>query len=168
MVNLPFDIILDIFYKIDDFNTLNNMSILNKATYENLKYYNKVKIYKVQVLADELFEYLYKFPMNENKLKLDKSSNVLIVYTLYKNFIYSEMEKYFGTRYSSNIGPSLTNIILIQGKKYINDNIEIYMNDGKIALRSKKRTIINNFDTSFPFKFLKDRMLMFESIIALR
>ena len=166
-MKLPFDILYNIFFQVNDIKTLNNLELLNKETYLLFKDYNTVKVYKVQIIANELFEYLYKFPLNERELKLDKNEMVIIVYYLYKSFIFSEMEKYFGSRYSKNIEPSLTNIIMIQGPKYINKNIEIYVNNGEIALRSKNKSIIDNFDTSGPFQFLKDRMLMFESILAL-
>jgi hypothetical protein len=176
---IPGDLLLKIFYLIDDYKTLKNMFLINKPFYNDyIKSYKNPHKHMFNCISKELFEFLYKCPnLSETEIDLQLQTNLrytelLTVYNIYKQFIYNEMERYFGKRYAQNNSKSLTSIILIQGYTYINNNIEVDFNieyNPKLNVVLKPRfgnTIINTFNTSCPFIFLKQRLSLFEELIV--
>lgn len=173
---LNFDVLLYIFYTINDYDTLINYSKMNKEIYYYTRNNKTPRIHIFKCLSKKLFEILYLLPNEEDVeglvSKCDK--NVLKAYIVYKKFIHDELHSIFGERYLKCIGNSLTNIILIQGPDYIFNNVAFSLDENfnssngssPIKLSCKKKYIIDNFVCNPPFNFIKERILLFEELIS--
>lgn len=158
-MNVPYDIIYNIYFYINDYSTLNNFWLLSKEFNKNyMTKYNKQYIYKYNILYNNLFTFLSSLPeKNSGKhdidfyelvttsslSKVDKKlikNDIQFIYKLYKNFfIYyltSDLSK-LSNMYFLNISDSLSNVLIIQGPEFINKLINITINKNKVSIKSK-------------------------------
>jgi hypothetical protein len=153
MQSLQHDIIYNIFFYIDDYITLNNFWILSKDfNKQYMTRYNKSYKHKFNVLFDKLFTFLSMLPehnFSENDLDFfelvssqcleqrDKKTlhkDITFTYYLYKTHLLYFFTPDCFNQYISSIANKLSNIIMLQGTKIINNITSLYFNKNTIKI----------------------------------
>jgi hypothetical protein len=155
MVVLPYDIIFEIYFKIDDYQTICNFFILNKTFLNEYLYHYSKKTFKhkFSIIFDYIFSFLHilqfsKVSERDMEFLISLESNnrlesrifrneLFLIYKLYKNMVFSEVRKWFGHRYALNNGLKICNTILSQGSKHLDRCIKVNFDRNKISLEIK-------------------------------
>jgi hypothetical protein len=161
---LPFDVIYKIYFYVDDYCTANNFLLLCK--YFRINYMRKeAYLYKFNILYQSLFSFFmllpetfnnsdnigdltfYELIMCQSKNYYDKTmlrKDIHFVYNLYKNFfIY-----YFANDNDKNtikIAKDLSNIIILQGPRFINNLVTIKCNSNNVPSSWVKVSVKSKF-----------------------
>jgi hypothetical protein len=145
--SLPYDIIYNIYFYINDYSTINNFWIISK--YFNRNYmtrYNKTYIHKYKILYNEFFIYLQYLDLQNvnittplffeyvsSKRLNKKDSKILIddiffIYNLYKQYIISilPLRKH-----------RLLNKILSRGPNYLDRIFTLNFNKNLLSINTK-------------------------------
>ena len=146
-MSLPYDIIYNIYFYINDYSTINNFWIISKGFNKNyMTRYNKTYIHKYKILYNEFFIYLQYLDLQNvnittplffeyvsSKRLNKKDSKILIddiffIYNLYKQYII-------------NILPlrkhRLLNKILSRGPNYLDRIFTLKFNKNLLSINTK-------------------------------
>lgn len=174
---LPYDVLFNIFFHIDDYQTILAFYTLDKYFYNNyMSRYSITYKHKFGVLFNEIFSFLKMLPyVNQqdddiNIFMCIKSmciepiykpiirNDIMFIYKLYKSLIYEESFRKLG----SNIAPDLTNIILIQGPNHIDRNTCVRFKKNKVKITLSEGSRILELNLSLNFAFLRRRFQLLE------
>ena len=151
-IKLPYDIIFEIYFKVNDYQTICNLFILNKTfIYEYLYRYSKktfkhkfviifeyifsfLHILQFSKVSERDFEFLISLESNNRLESRIFRNELILIYKLYKNIVFNEVRKGFGHRYALANGLKICNIILSQGTKHFYRCIKVKCNKNKILL----------------------------------
>jgi hypothetical protein len=176
-MRLPYDILYNIFFMIDDYPTLLRFFILNKTFYNDyIKKYSKTYKHKFNILFKDVFSLLSLLPnlksnddiqnficiqnmCIEPSLKKNILHDILFVYKLYKSAILEESIKKLGT----NLSLDLTNIILIQGPEHINNNSKVICNKNKIKLIIPDENKMLDLNIAMNFLYLRQQFALIDN-----
>lgn len=145
--SLPYDIIYNIYFYINDYSTINNFWIISK--YFNRNYmtrYNKTYIHKYKILYNEFFIYLqyldlqnvnittplfFEYVSSKRLNKKDSKifiNDIFFIYNLYKQYIISilPLRKH-----------RLLNKILSRGPNYLDRIFTLKFNKNLININTK-------------------------------
>jgi hypothetical protein len=175
-MNIPNDVIYNIFFYINDYETVMNFFILNKIFYNDyIRRYNKTYRHKFKVLFTDIFSFLSLLPNLKNnnedlnmynlltttginsKFKTSISNDIFFVYHSYKNMIYAESVYRLGP----NMAQDLTNVILIQGPNHLDMNSLVIFNKNKVKIILSVKSRILELNTPLNFLYLRG---LFENI----
>jgi hypothetical protein len=146
MIKLPYDIIYNIYYYIDDYETANNFLILNKYFTKNyITFYNKAYNHRLNLLLnnfqnvllyynnDELKNIIYNISFNDKTKK-----ELLFIYILYKNFLENKLNI---CNFDYNRKCSWCKLIMYsiftEGIDFINGIFKINVSKNKLKISSK-------------------------------
>ena len=179
-MRLPYDIIYNIFFLIDDYTTLLNIYVLNKFFYYNYMHrYNKTYKHKFYVLFKDMFTFLSLLPnlkakdddiqlfMCINTMCIDAyykqviTRDILFIYRMYKSIIFEESTKRLGI----TLAPDLTNVILIQGPNHLDRNISVKFNKNKITLYLPSYSRLLELNVALNFLYLRHQFTLIENTI---
>lgn len=145
--SLPYDIIYNIYFYINDYSTINNFWIISK--YFNRNYmtrYNKTYIHKYKILYNEFFIYLqyldlqnvnittplfFEYVCSKRLNKRDSKifiNDIFFIYNLYKQYIISilPLRKH-----------RLLNKILSRGPNYLDRIFTLKFNKNLLSINTK-------------------------------
>ena len=145
--SLPYDIIYNIYFYINDYSTINNFWIISK--YFNRNYmtrYNKTYIHKYKILYNEFFIYLqyldlqkvnittplfFEYVCSKRLNKKDSKifiNDIFFIYNLYKQYIISilPLRKH-----------RLLNKILSRGPNYLDRIFTLKFNKNLLSINTK-------------------------------
>ena len=145
--SLPYDIIYNIYFYINDYSTINNFWIISK--YFNRNYmtrYNKTYIHKYKILYNEFFIYLQYLDLQNVNIttplffeyvsskKLNKKDSKIFINDIF--FIYNLYKQYI-----INILPlrkhRLLNKILSRGPNYLDRIFTLKFNKNLLSINTK-------------------------------
>lgn len=145
--SLPYDIIYNIYFYINDYSTINNFWIISK--YFNRNYmtrYNKTYIHKYKILYNEFFIYLQYLDLQKVNIttplffeyvsskKLNKKDSKIFINDIF--FIYNLYKQYI-----INILPlrkhRLLNKILSRGPNYLDRIFTLKFNKNLLSINTK-------------------------------
>jgi hypothetical protein len=152
---LPNELILKIYKKVDDYQTLCNFYVLNRKTYDLFMYYKKATFkHKFYILFHHIFSFLEMLPLStltdsDMDFLVNIEGNCLeskifkremwLVYNLYKTLITSEFRKCLGYNYPNENRIILN--ILSRGPRHIYRFIKVTISKNMIV----QLTLINVF-----------------------
>jgi hypothetical protein len=180
MQTLPYDIIYNIYFIIDDYITANNFWLLSKEFNQNyMTKYTRTYKHKFNILYKDFFTFLSLLPLYNlnsnlhpnfnsdidfyelvttkflsNRDKITISNDIRFLYYLYNNFL---------TYYLSNntLAHQLSYVLLSQGPEFINSIIVITFNKNKIRIypkyiqRNKISQLILQHYTRYNFEWIR-------------
>ena len=145
--SLPYDIIYNIYFYINDYSTINNFWIISK--YFNRNYmtkYNKTYVHKYKILYNEFFIYLQYLDLQNVNIttplffeyvsskRLNKKDSKILINDIF--FIYNLYKQY-----TINILPlrkhRLLNKILSRGPNYLDRIFTLNFNKNLISINTK-------------------------------
>ena len=145
--SLPYDIIYNIYFYINDYSTINNFWIISK--YFNRNYmtrYNKTYIHKYKILYNEFFIYLQYLDLQNVNIttplffeyvsskRLNKKDSKIFINDIF--FIYNLYKQY-----TINILPlrkhRLLNKILSRGPNYLDRIFTLKFNKNLLSINTK-------------------------------
>lgn len=145
--SLPYDIIYNIYFYINDYSTINNFWIISK--YFNRNYmtrYNKTYIHKYKILYNEFFIYLQYLDLQKVNIttplffeyvsskRLNKKDSKIFINDIF--FIYNLYKQY-----TINILPlrkhRLLNKILSRGPNYLDRIFTLKFNKNLLSINTK-------------------------------
>lgn len=146
-MSLPYDIIYNVYFYIDDYSTINNFWLISKYFNKNyMTRYNKTYIHKYKVLYNNFFVYLQYLDLQEVNIntrlfftyvssqRLNKTDSKILIRDIF--FIYNLYKQYL-----INILPErkhrLLNKILSRGPNYLDKMFTITLNKNNINIKIK-------------------------------
>ncbi len=144
---LPYDIIYNIYFYIDDYSTINNFWFISKRFNQNyMTRYNKAYIHKYKILYNEFFLYLHILYLQKNDItnsmffeyifskRLNKEHSLILmndylfIYNLYKNLLFDTLP---------SRKHKLLNKILSRGPNYLDKIFTLKINKNFINIKIK-------------------------------
>ncbi len=184
--SLPYDVVFTIYFHVDDYQTAQNFWTLNKTFNQAfMEKYNTAYLHLFNLLYTSLFQLFSTFPSydgvldigdllglqtsrNRNNLKRDIS----FVYNLYRTFIAEELRKQHN--YNNLIrraGPSIVDMCMIQGPKYLNSYCTIHVVKSKIRLKSlhtsntMNKGYLLSCNRQSTYRYIKEQFIAFEHLV---
>lgn len=129
------ELLLNIYFYIDDYISLSHFLTLNKETYQLMKRYRNItQTHRINMLKRNLFQYLDELVTESNDAFVDFPHHDLVrMYRLYKNTMIRQIACLFPLRYALLASDDITNMLLVSGEKNVEKILCMNINVGNLT-----------------------------------
>lgn len=157
---IPYDIIYNIFFHVDDYETLLQFWTLDKVLYNcYLQRYNSSFKHTLDVLIGQVFSALQQEPTRKHHFHTDAK----LMYKYVKNAIQNALVAHSDTNYMKRVNATITNGILLQGPEFIKHAMTVNIVKNKVVLKACPKKLLS-FNKLFPYRYMNETVKKFETL----
>jgi hypothetical protein len=135
MQKLPDQVLLNIYFYIDDYSSLSQFFTLNKGVYYLMERYKTItQLHRMNVLKRNLFQFLDRLVTHpDDEFVEHPSPDLNRLYRLYKNAIVHQLACVLPLRYFLLARDDFANMVMISGEEGIEKILYMSVDVGKLS-----------------------------------